>query len=136
MRRVPAGCSLGQIERYCYELRAVPREQQVRVMSRSEIEHLQRYRAMLESSVRESLLEQLPGGLRHFPAAAPDVHPARHGCAPPAAHVVARFTQDVPSLLIDPVSQAVEENVQRGDMYVVQYGMIADLLAAGRVELL
>lgn len=104
-------------------------------MSRSEIEHCKRYKELLEEALRNSVLDALPAQLRALPHQ--DAEWAELTQRPDESrHVVARFSKDVAEVLIDPVAQSVEQNVERGDLYVLQYAAVKKLLAEGTVDLI
>lgn len=125
---------ISKIERYCYHLRGMARDELIRLLSKSEIEHAKKYRELTDQALKESVLDHLPPQLRLLPHQDGDL--AEQLPAPDlASHVVARFERPVAELLLDPITQAVEQNVEPGDLYILQYGVVKDLLANGTISL-
>lgn len=116
-------------------MRGLPIDVQIRKMTKGEIEHCKRYKELLEEALRNSVLDALPAQLRALPHQDPEW--AEMVQQPDeSSHVVARFTKDVPEVLIDPLMQSVESNVTEGDLYVLQYAAVKKLLAEGAVQLI
>lgn len=89
---------------------------------------------MQELALKESVLDALPPQLRALPHQDPDTS-SMLPIPDTNRHVIGRFRRDVAELLIDPVSQTVEQNVERGDLYVLQYGVVKEMIRDGTVEL-
>lgn len=122
-------CRISKIEQFAFGLKSgMPVSELLRLLSKPELDHLNTYIRLTEEALKESILNHLPPTLRCMEAGS--------GAANLHAHVIARFLKDTPSLLIDPISQAVEENIEAGDLYVLQYTTVKELLTTGHVELI
>lgn len=76
----------------------------------------------------------MPPQLRVLPHQDPDAA-AMLPVPDTSRHVIGRFRRDLAELLIDPLSQTIEQNVERGDLYVLQYGVVKEMVLDGTVEL-
>ncbi len=123
-----------KIQRYADHLKQMSGSELVAILSKCEMEHLVTYRRIIDAALRESVLNALPGPLRTYPdyeetgtvVQAPNLN----------AHVMARFNKAIPELVIDPDAQTVETNVEPGDMYVLKYAAVKDLVGNHTVDLL
>ena len=107
------------------------------LLSPAEKEYLDSFASNLLSCLNESVLSKVPSEL----ASLQDPEMLADGAAPIAcapqlsAHVICRVRRSIGEIVLDPVTRATA-SLDQNDVFVLQYQVIRDYIAAGDVELI